>query len=148
MSRVELRRTGPARPRARLVAPLEREVAELEVEVVAQLGIQLRGSLVGFEGVVVAAGPIEEIGQVLRDLGQRWILAECRSQLRLRCGELSARFYRSFIHEVTLVSSPREAEMSKLIENTFRHVNVALVNELAMYAIDLDTSIWAAIDAD
>jgi UDP-N-acetyl-D-glucosamine dehydrogenase len=45
------------------------------------------------------------------------------------------------------VSSPKEAELTKLLENTFRHVNVALVNELAMYAHDLGIDIWEAIDA-
>ena len=35
----------------------------------------------------------------------------------------------------------------KLLENTFRHVNIALVNELAMFAHDLGVDIWAAIDA-
>jgi UDP-N-acetyl-D-glucosamine dehydrogenase len=39
------------------------------------------------------------------------------------------------------------AELAKLIENTFRHVNIALVNELAMFARDLGIDIWAAIDA-
>ena len=41
----------------------------------------------------------------------------------------------------------REAELTKLLENTFRHVNIALVNELAMFAADLDINIWEAIDA-
>ena len=45
------------------------------------------------------------------------------------------------------VSSPREAEMAKLLENTFRHVNVALVNELAMYASELGVNVWETIDA-
>jgi nucleotide sugar dehydrogenase len=62
-------------------------------------------------------------------------------------GELAARFYRSFVHEVELVSSPREAEMAKLIENTFRHVNIALVNELAFLSKDLDVDLWEAIRA-
>ena len=62
-------------------------------------------------------------------------------------GELAARFYRSFIHEVEVVSSPREAEMAKLIENTFRHVNIALVNELAFLSRDLDVDLWEAIRA-
>ena len=43
--------------------------------------------------------------------------------------------------------SPREAEMAKLIENTFRHVNIALVNELAFLSRDLDVDIWEAIRA-
>ena len=62
-------------------------------------------------------------------------------------GELAARFYRSFIHEVELVSTPREAEMAKLIENTFRNVNIALVNELAFLSKDLDVDLWEAIGA-
>jgi UDP-N-acetyl-D-glucosamine dehydrogenase len=56
-------------------------------------------------------------------------------------------FYSTIVDEVVAVSGTREAELTKLIENTFRHVNVALVNELAMYASDLDTNIWEAIDA-
>ena len=45
------------------------------------------------------------------------------------------------------VSGTREAELTKLLENTFRHVNIALVNELAMFAADLDIDVWEAIDA-
>jgi len=50
--------------------------------------------------------------------------------------------------EVTVpVSSPKEAELTKLLENTFRHVNIALVNELAVFAHDLGIDVWEAIDA-
>ncbi len=50
--------------------------------------------------------------------------------------------------EVTVpVSSPKEAELTKLLENTFRHVNVALVNELAIFAHDLGIDVWEAIEA-
>ena len=45
------------------------------------------------------------------------------------------------------VSSLKEAELTKLLENTFRHVNIALVNELAMFAHDLGINVWEAIDA-
>ena len=45
------------------------------------------------------------------------------------------------------VRSPKEAELTKLLENTFRHVNIALVNELAMFARDLGIDVWEAIDA-
>ena len=62
-------------------------------------------------------------------------------------GELAVRLYRSFIHDVEQVSTPREAEMAKLIENTFRHVNIALVNELAFLSRDLDVDLWEAIRA-
>jgi UDP-N-acetyl-D-glucosamine dehydrogenase len=56
-------------------------------------------------------------------------------------------FYRSIVEQTVPVSSPREAELSKIIENTFRHVNIALVNELAMFAHELGIDVWEAIDA-
>jgi UDP-N-acetyl-D-glucosamine dehydrogenase len=56
-------------------------------------------------------------------------------------------FYRSIVDTTVAVSSPREAELAKLIENTFRHVNIALVNELAMFARELGVDVWEAIDA-
>lgn len=56
-------------------------------------------------------------------------------------------FYGRIIETTVPVSGTREAELTKLLENTFRHVNVALVNELAMFAGDLGIDIWEAIDA-
>jgi UDP-N-acetyl-D-glucosamine dehydrogenase len=56
-------------------------------------------------------------------------------------------FYGDLVGETVPVSGTREAELTKLLENTFRHVNIALVNELAMFASDLDIDIWEAIDA-
>ncbi len=56
-------------------------------------------------------------------------------------------FYRGLVERTVAVSSPREAELAKLIENTFRHVNIALVNELAMFGRDLGVDVWEAIDA-
>jgi UDP-N-acetyl-D-glucosamine dehydrogenase len=56
-------------------------------------------------------------------------------------------FYDTIVEETVVVSTPREAELAKLIENTFRHVNIALVNELAMFAHDLDIDVWEAIRA-
>lgn len=56
-------------------------------------------------------------------------------------------FYASLVDRVVPVSSPKEAELVKLIENTFRHVNIALVNEVAMFAHDLGIDVWEAIDA-
>jgi UDP-N-acetyl-D-glucosamine dehydrogenase len=56
-------------------------------------------------------------------------------------------FYSGLVQRVVPVPSPREAEFTKLLENTFRHVNIALVNELAMFARQLGIDIWAAIDA-
>ena len=55
--------------------------------------------------------------------------------------------YSQVVPKVVRVRGTREAEMAKLIENTFRHVNIALVNELALYARDLGVDIWDAIGA-
>jgi nucleotide sugar dehydrogenase len=64
-----------------------------------------------------------------------------------RCRELATSFYSQFIHTVVTTSSPREAEMAKLIENTYRQVNIALVNELAILARELGVDIWEALTA-
>ena len=58
-----------------------------------------------------------------------------------------AAFYASLVEKVVPVDSTAEAELVKLLENTFRHVNIALVNELAMFAGDLGVDVWKAIDA-
>jgi UDP-N-acetyl-D-glucosamine dehydrogenase len=56
-------------------------------------------------------------------------------------------FYDTLVETTVPVRSPREAELAKLIENTFRHVNIALINEIAMFAHDLGIDVWEAIDA-
>jgi len=56
-------------------------------------------------------------------------------------------FYDSVVDRTVAVSTPKEAELTKLLENTFRHVNIALVNELAMFASDLGIDVWEAIEA-
>ena len=61
-----------------------------------------------------------------------------------RCVEA---FYGALVDKVVPVGSTAEAELVKLLENTFRHVNIALVNELAMFADSLGIDIWGAIDA-
>ena len=55
--------------------------------------------------------------------------------------------YSGFGITVVPVSGTREAELTKLLENTFRHVNIALVNELTMFSSQLGVNIWEAIDA-
>jgi UDP-N-acetyl-D-glucosamine dehydrogenase len=56
-------------------------------------------------------------------------------------------FFDDIVERTVPVSSPKEAELTKLLENTFRHVNIALVNELAVFAHDLGINVWEAIDA-
>jgi len=61
--------------------------------------------------------------------------------------DVVAEFFSALVDKVVPVSGTREAELAKLLENTFRHVNIALVNELAMYCHDLDIDVWSVIDA-
>lgn len=56
-------------------------------------------------------------------------------------------FYSSLGISTVQVSGTREAELTKLLENTFRHVNIALVNELAMFSSALGVDIWESIEA-
>src|SRR5579872_3198928 len=56
-------------------------------------------------------------------------------------------FYGSLVDRTVPVAGTKEAELTKLLENTFRPVNVALVPELAMFAGDLGIDVWSAIDA-
>jgi nucleotide sugar dehydrogenase len=61
--------------------------------------------------------------------------------------EVALAFYRQTILEVVPVSSSRAAEMVKVFENTFRAVNIALVNELAMLCDRMDLDVWEVLDA-
>jgi UDP-N-acetyl-D-glucosamine dehydrogenase len=56
-------------------------------------------------------------------------------------------FYLTLVERTVPVRGTKEAELTKLLENTFRHVNVALVNELAMFAAALGIDIWEVIEA-
>jgi UDP-N-acetyl-D-glucosamine dehydrogenase len=64
-----------------------------------------------------------------------------------RCSALAALLYRSVIVKVMPLSSPRTAEMAKLLENIFRNVNIALVNELAMLCDRMRIDIWEVVEA-
>ncbi len=63
------------------------------------------------------------------------------------CGELAAALYRVAIPEVHVVSSARAAEMVKLLENTFRLVNIGWINEFALIGHKLGIDVWEVIDA-
>ena len=63
------------------------------------------------------------------------------------CLDAVRSFFDQLVEQTVPVSSPKEAELAKLLENTFRHVNIALVNELAMFANELGVNAWEAIDA-
>ncbi|HWO43765.1 MAG TPA: nucleotide sugar dehydrogenase [Candidatus Eisenbacteria bacterium] len=63
------------------------------------------------------------------------------------CVEVAALLYRQFITEVVTVSSTECAEMVKLLENTFRSVNIALANEMALTCHGLGINVWEVIEA-
>jgi UDP-N-acetyl-D-glucosamine dehydrogenase len=63
------------------------------------------------------------------------------------CAQLAAQLLGHLIASVHVVSSPRAAEMCKLLENTFRSVNIALVNELALVCERMGIDVWEVIDA-
>ena len=60
---------------------------------------------------------------------------------------VAALFYEQLVDKVEVVSSCRAAEFAKLLENTFRHINIALVNEMAMFCHEIDIDVWEVIDA-
>jgi UDP-N-acetyl-D-glucosamine dehydrogenase len=63
------------------------------------------------------------------------------------CTERAAELYGRVCDEVVRVSTPEAAEMTKLLENIFRSVNIALVNEMAMLADRMGIDIWEVVDA-
>jgi UDP-N-acetyl-D-glucosamine dehydrogenase len=63
------------------------------------------------------------------------------------CTKLGAQFYGQALEKVVPVSSTQVAEMVKLLENTFRMINIGLVNELAMMCERMSINIWEVIDA-
>ncbi|MCU1376482.1 MAG: nucleotide sugar dehydrogenase [Actinomycetia bacterium] len=128
------------------------------------------GTLVILESTTYPGTTTELVGPVLEESGlrvgvdialgysperidpgnERWTLVNTPkvvSGVDARSLELVEAFYRSFIDTTVPVGSTAEAELVKLLENTFRHVNIALVNELAMFARELGVDIWSAIDA-
>ncbi len=61
--------------------------------------------------------------------------------------EIGEQLYSKAIDKLHMVSSPRVAEMVKILENTYRLVNISLINELALLAGKMDINIWEVIDA-
>ncbi|HVF79565.1 MAG TPA: nucleotide sugar dehydrogenase [Solirubrobacteraceae bacterium] len=63
------------------------------------------------------------------------------------CGDRAAALYGEVCDHIVRVSTPEAAELTKLLENIFRSVNIALVNELAMLCDRMDIDIWEVVDA-
>ncbi|MFW6189637.1 MAG: nucleotide sugar dehydrogenase [Planctomycetota bacterium] len=64
-----------------------------------------------------------------------------------KCTEIATHFYGLVVETVVPVSSSSVAEMVKLLENTYRGVNIAMVNELALMCNELDVDVWEVVDA-
>lgn len=65
----------------------------------------------------------------------------------LGCTDAAAEFYGAFVDTVVRAKGTREAEAAKILENTFRHVNIALVNEMVKFCHELGIDLWDVIDA-
>jgi len=63
------------------------------------------------------------------------------------CGRLASKLYSAVVDRVVTVSSTEAAEMVKLVENTFRAVNIGMVNEIALMCDRLGLSVWEVLDA-
>ncbi|WP_151523731.1 nucleotide sugar dehydrogenase [Serinicoccus kebangsaanensis] len=63
------------------------------------------------------------------------------------CSDAAAEFYGAFVDTVVRAKGTREAETAKLLENTYRHINIALVNEMARFCHELDIDLWDVINA-
>jgi nucleotide sugar dehydrogenase len=63
------------------------------------------------------------------------------------CTDRAARFYGRFVETVVTTKGTREAETAKLLENTYRHINIALVNEMARFCHELGIDLWDVIRA-
>ncbi len=64
-----------------------------------------------------------------------------------QCGEIASSLYEAVVGQVYRVSSARTAEMVKLLENTFRSVNIGLVNEIAMICHKMGIDVWEVIES-
>ena len=61
------------------------------------------------------------------------------------CTNNAVAFYSKFVEQVVEAKGPREAETAKLLENTYRHVNIALVNEMAQFCFAMGIDIWDVV---
>lgn len=69
------------------------------------------------------------------------------SGITSQCTHVARTFYERFVDKVHTVSSPRAAEMVKLLENTFRWVNIGFINEMALICDKMELDIWEIVNA-
>ena len=81
-------------------------------------------------------------GSVLRELVDNDRIIGGISQ---RCAEFAAELYRSFVRAEMHLTNARTAELAKLVENSYRDVNIAFANELSVVCDKLDINVWDLI---
>ncbi len=91
----------------------------------------------------------QHLPQGRRQAGDRHLnFHETRDNLDTQgCGDAAAEFYGRFVDTVVRAKGTREAETAKLLENTYRHINIALVNEMARFCHELGIDLWDVIAA-
>lgn len=113
-------------------------------EAVARRLAELRPELGGGDRVFVAYCPERVLpGQILRELvgNDRIVGGVDRPS-----AERARAFYQQFISGTALVTDARTAELAKLVENSYRDVNIAFANELSLICDDLGINVWELID--
>ena len=113
-------------------------------EEILRPAIEARGLIVGAE-VFLAFAP-ERVDPGNARFGTR-NTPKLVGGVTAACRDLAVALYRAIVDEVVPVSSPMVAETAKLLENTFRAVNVALVNEMALMCQRLGVDVWEVIAA-
>lgn len=76
-----------------------------------------------------------------------WNTPKVVGGLTPRASGLAAALYSTVVEKVVVVSSPAAAEMTKLLENTYRHVNIALANEMAQLCHAMGINVWEVVEA-
>ena len=113
-------------------------------ERVAQWLIEERSELADHGGPLVAHCPERVLpGQILRELVDNDRIV---GGIDPRSTEAAVAFYRSFVRGEVIGTTARTAEMCKLVENSFRDVNIAFANELSMVCDTLDINVWDVIE--
>lgn len=113
-------------------------------EEILQAEIEARGLTVG-EDIFLAFAP-ERVNPGDAHFGTR-NTPKLIGGATATCGTVAAALYETIVDKVVTVSSPRVAEMAKLMENTFRQINVAFANEMAMICEQLGIDVWEVINA-
>jgi len=81
-------------------------------------------------------------GKILEELTNN---DRCIGGITPRCARKALSFYRRFVRGECITTSARAAEMTKLVENSYRDVNIAFANELSMVADEMDLNVWEVI---